>query len=129
MEIARIVGFALVAALLSAILRPDKPVFSMLIGIAAGAVIILRLFEYLAAVLQLLTEMALQANIPFLYLNTLLKVLGIAYLAEFGARVCEDAGEGAIAAKVEFAGKLLILVLAVPLLEAVLGTILGFIPK
>ncbi len=128
MEIARIVGFALVAAVLSAMLRPDKPAFSMFIGVAAGAVIFLRLLDYLAAVLQVLTEMALQANIPLIYLNTLLRVLGIAYIAEFGARVCEDAGEGAVAAKVEFAGKLLILVLAVPLLEAVLSTVLGLIP-
>ncbi|MBT9172787.1 MAG: hypothetical protein DDT21_01173 [Syntrophomonadaceae bacterium] len=128
MEIARIVGFALVAAVLSVILRPDKPVFSMFLGVAAGTVIFLSLLDYLAAVLQLLTEMALRADIPHIYLSTLLKVLGVAYLAEFGARVCEDAGEGVIAAKVEFAGKLLILIMAVPLLEAVLATILGFIP-
>ncbi|MCL5982749.1 MAG: stage III sporulation protein AD [Firmicutes bacterium] len=128
MEIARIVGFALIAAVLSALLREQKPVFSMLIGATAGVIIFLRLLDYLAAVLQVLTEMVLQANISLVYLNILLKVMGIAYLAEFGARVCEDAGEGVIAAKVEFAGKLLILFLAVPLLKAVLETILQFIP-
>ena len=128
MEIARIVGFALIAAVLSALLRDRKPVFSMLIGATAGVIIFLRLLDYLAAVLQVLTEMVLQANISLVYLNTLLKVMGIAYLAEFGSRVCEDAGEGVIAAKVEFAGKLLILFLAVPLLKAVLETILQFIP-
>ena len=62
------------------------------------------------------------------YLNTLLKIMGIAYLAEFGSQICRDAGEGVIAGKVEFAGKLLILVMALPLLAAVLETILNFVP-
>lgn len=128
MEIVQIVAFALIAAFLSMVTRAEKPIFSMLIATAAGVIIFLRMAGYLAAVLQYLVDMTLEANISLIYLNTLLKIIGIAYIAEFGAQVCRDAGEGVIAAKVEFAAKILMLVMALPLLGAVLETILNFIP-
>ena len=108
--------------------REEKPIFSMLIATVAGVIIFLRVMGYLASVLQYLMDMTLQANISLIYLNTLLKIIGIAYIAEFGAQVCRDAGEGVIASKVEFAAKILMLVMALPLLAAVLETILKFIP-
>lgn len=128
MEMIQVVAFALVAAFLAAVLRERKPVFSMMIATVAGVIIFLRVAIYLATVLEFLTEMTIRANISLIYLNTLLKIIGIAYIAEFGSQVCRDAGEGVIAGKVEFAGKILILMMALPLLAAVLETILKFIP-
>ncbi len=128
MEIVQIVAFALVATVLVVVLKEHRPVLAMQLSIVVGVVIFLRLFRYLSLVLQLLTDMTLQASISLVYLNTLLKIIGIAYIADFGAQVCRDAGEGATAGKVEFAGKLFILVMAFPLISAVLDTILRFIP-
>jgi stage III sporulation protein AD len=128
LEIAQIVVFALIAAFMAVILREHKPIFSMMIATVAGVAIFLRLVHYLDMVLQVLTDMTLQANISLIYLSILLKIIGIAYIAEFGAQVCRDAGEKTIGGNVEFAGKLLILVMALPLLTAVLETILRFIP-
>lgn len=124
----QIVAFALIAAFLAVILRERKPVFSMMIATVAGVLIFLRVAGYLSSILTFLADMTLRANISLIYLNTLLKIIGIAYIAEFGAQICRDAGEGVIAGKVEFAGKLLIMVMALPLLAAVLETILKFIP-
>jgi stage III sporulation protein AD len=127
-EIVQIVAFALIATVLVVVLKEHSPVLAVQLSIVVGVVIFLRLIRYLSLVLQLLTDMTLQANISLVYLNTLLKIIGIAYIAEFGAQVCRDAGEGATAGKVEFAGKLIILVIAIPLVSAVLETILRFIP-
>jgi stage III sporulation protein AD len=74
-----------------------------------------------------LQQLAIKANIDFVYLNTILKILGIAYLASFCSEICRDAGEGVIASRVEFAGKILILVLGIPILMAVLQSILKII--
>jgi stage III sporulation protein AD len=128
LEIIQIVALALMATFFAVLLREQEPVYAMFVAIVAGVIIFLRLMGYLAAVIQFLAEITLQANISMVYLNTLLKIMGIAYLAEFGSQVCRDAGEGVIAGKVEFAGKLLILVMALPLLAAVLETILNFVP-
>ncbi|HZK25851.1 MAG TPA: stage III sporulation protein AD [Oscillospiraceae bacterium] len=128
MEIIQIVAFALIATFMVVVVRETKPVYAMLIAVAAGVIIFLRVAVYLSTVLQMLLDMTLRANISLVYLNTLLKILGIAYLAEFGAQICRDAGESIIAGKVEFAGKMLILVMAMPLLVAVLETIIKFVP-
>jgi stage III sporulation protein AD len=127
-EIIRIVAFALVAAFLSMVLREHKPFYATMVAVVAGVLIFLRVVAYLSSLISYLLEITLQTSISLVYLNTLLKIIGIAYIAEFGSQICRDAGENVIAGKVEFAGKLLILVLAIPLLTAVLETILKFVP-
>ena len=74
--------------------------------------------------LQLLQQLAIKANIDFIYLNIVFKVLAIAYLSSFCSEICKDAGENSLAAKVEFSGKLLILILAIPIMKTVLQSIL-----
>lgn len=128
MDIIQIVSFALVATVLVVVLREHRPVLAMQLSIVVGVIIFLRLLNYLSAVFTALTDMTARAGVSMVYLNTLLKIIGIAYIAEFGAQVCRDAGEGSTAGKVEFAGKLFILVMALPLITAVLDTILKFIP-
>ena len=64
----------------------------------------------------------------YMYLQTILKIIGIAYIAEFGSQVCRDAGEGAVANKIEFAAKVLIMVMAVPIIALVLDTIVRLLP-
>lgn len=128
MEIFQIIGLALVAAALSVILRSQRPEIAMQIGIITGVVIFLLMVFKISAIVVLLQDLANKVNIDFIYLTTILKIIGISYITTFGAEVCRDAGEGSIASKVEFAGKILIMVLAIPILMAVLEIILKIIP-
>ncbi|MGQ9531261.1 MAG: stage III sporulation protein AD [Desulfotomaculales bacterium] len=128
MEIVQIVGLALVAAVLVVVLRPLRPELALLLSVAAGVVLFLLVVDKVAAVVGVMQELAGRAGVNALYLGLILKIVGIAYIAEFGAQVCRDAGEGALAAKVELAGKVLVLVLAVPVLVAVLDTLLALLP-
>jgi len=61
-------------------------------------------------------------------LTTILKIVGIAYIGDFGAQVCRDAGESAIASKVEFAAKVLVLIVALPIVVGLLETITRLLP-
>jgi stage III sporulation protein AD len=128
LEIVQIVGLALVAAVLVVVLRPLRPELALLLSVAAGVVLFLLVVDKVAAVVGVMRELAGRAGVNALYLGLILKIVGIAYIAEFGAQVCRDAGEGALAAKVELAGKVLVLVLAVPVLVAVLDTLLALLP-
>ena len=76
----------------------------------------------------MITETAVGAGINLVYLQTLLRVIGIAYLAEFGAQVCRDAGEGSIASRIELAAKVIILVMAVPIVVEIMESILLLLP-
>lgn len=129
MEIFQIVGLALIATVLSVMLKGQKPEIALQISIAAGAIIFILMVFRISTVIFLLQELAKKINIDFIYLTTVLKIIGIAYITTFGAEVCRDAGESAIASKIEFAGKILIMVLAIPILMAVLDIMLRIMPQ
>ena len=123
MDIVQIVAFGLIGTILVALLKQQRPELALQLSIILGVVIFGVIIGKIAAVVDLLKELANKANLNVMYLGTIFKIIGIAYIAEFGAQVCRDAGEGAIAAKLEFAGKVLIMVLAIPIIIMIVETI------
>lgn len=128
MEILQIVGFSLLTAVLILLLKEEWPSLALLLGMAAGVLIFLFLVDYIRMVVILLEELVAEAGINLLYLDTIIKVVGIAYLAQFGSQICQDAGVGVLAAKIEFAGKILIIILAMPLMMAILEMVISLLP-
>ncbi|WP_235822232.1 stage III sporulation protein AD [Gottfriedia luciferensis] len=130
MEIIQIVGIGLCATFLILLLNQFKmDKFNLAITVFISCVLFLFLLDKVQFLLDEIQKLANQANIKNVYVETLLKIIGIAYIAEFGAQITKDAGQGAIASKIELGGKVLILVLAVPILTALIETILSFLPK
>lgn len=94
-----------------------------------GCVIFLYLMDQIYTIISMIEKIATSAGVNMKYVETILKIIGIAYIAEFGAQLTKDAGQGAIASKIELGGKILILVMAVPILTVIIETILGMIPS
>lgn len=129
MEIFQIVGLALTATLIIILVRQARDgETALLVSLVVGAVIFLLLLDRIGTVVKVLGDLSERAGINQFYLNTVLKIIGIAYVAEFGGQICRDAGENAIASKVELAAKVLIMVLAIPIIVAVLESILRLLP-
>ncbi|WP_138415851.1 stage III sporulation protein AD [Aquibacillus sediminis] len=128
MEIINIASLGIVASLLVLVLKEQKPSFSFFIILLTGISIFLFVIQHISEVFRLIQYLGEQANINGMYMETILQIIGIAYIAEFAAHITRDAGLSSVAAKIELAGKVLILVLAVPILTAVIETIIGFIP-
>ncbi|HOB28339.1 MAG: stage III sporulation protein AD [Dethiobacteria bacterium] len=129
MEIVQVVGLGLVAALLVLILREYQPEMAMQVSLVTGVIIMFLVLNQIIGAVNVITETAVAAGINLVYLQTLLRVIGIAYLAEFGAQLCRDAGEGSIASRVELAAKVIILVMAVPVIVEIMESVLGMIPQ
>ncbi|WP_072177846.1 stage III sporulation protein AD [Bacillus amyloliquefaciens] len=129
MEIVQIVGLGLIATFLSLIVKEQKPTFAFMIVVFSGCMIFLYLIDQIYDIIRMIEKIAVNANVNMVYVETILKIIGIAYIAEFGAQLTKDAGQGAIASKIELAGKILILVMAVPILTVIIETILGLIPS
>ncbi|HHW74576.1 MAG TPA: stage III sporulation protein AD [Firmicutes bacterium] len=127
--IVQVVGLGLIAALLALILKEYRPELAMQISLAAGTIIMLLVLNRIVTAVNVITETAVAAGINLVYLQTLLRVIGIAYLAEFGSQLCRDAGEGSIATRVELAAKVIILVMAVPVIVEIMKSVLGMIPR
>jgi stage III sporulation protein AD len=77
----------------------------------------------------MIEKIAINAKVNIVYVETILKIIGIAYIAEFAAQITKDAGQGAIAAKIEMGGKILILAMAIPILTVLIETIIQMIPS
>lgn len=77
----------------------------------------------------MIERIAINANVNTIYVETILKIIGIAYLVEFASQITKDAGQGSIASKIEMAGKLIILAMAVPIVTVLIEMILKMIPS
>ncbi|MFC7370441.1 stage III sporulation protein AD [Fictibacillus iocasae] len=128
MEIIQIVGFGFIATFLAIVLKEQKANFAFLITLAAGAILFIFLSEKIGEILSMLQKLADNAGLNMIYVGTILKIIGIAYIAEFGSHIIRDAGQSAIAQKVELAGKVLILVLAIPIMTVIIETVIAMIP-
>ena len=102
--------------------------FAFLIAAATGVVIFMLLIGKIGAVIEVLKRLAENSGMESIYLKTVLKIIGIAYIAEFGAQIVRDAGQESIASKIELAGKVLILVLAIPIISIIIETVMKLMP-
>ncbi|WP_340085084.1 stage III sporulation protein AD [Siminovitchia sp. FSL H7-0308] len=123
----QIAGLALIATFLALIIKEQKPTFAFLLILFTGCSIFLYLADQIYNIIMLIEHLAASANVNTVYVKTILKIIGIAYLAEFAAHISKDAGMGAMAAKVELAGKILILAMAVPILTVLIDTVINLL--
>ncbi|GFN35451.1 stage III sporulation protein AD [Tepidimicrobium xylanilyticum] len=129
MEILQIVGIGIVSTILAVVVRRSiGSEFAIFISLATGILIFFMIMDKLAYVVDTLNQLIKSTNIQITYFSVILKIIGIAYIVEFGAQISRDAGEDAIASKIEMAGKMLIMVLAIPIMLALLELIIKMLP-
>ncbi|WP_159882220.1 stage III sporulation protein AD [Paenibacillus puerhi] len=128
MEIIQVVGLGLLTAVLVLVIKEQKPMFAFLLTTFTGIVIFLFLIGKISSVIHMLEDLAAKADINVIFLKTILKIIGIAYIAEFGAQVVRDAGQESVAAKIELAGKVLIMVMAIPIISVIIETVIKLLP-
>lgn len=119
-----VLGFGLTAAILLIIVRKERPELAILLSLAASVLILVGLLKNITQILTVFETLAAKAQINYGYLKMVVKIVGLAYLAGFGAQICKDAGENSMAAKIELAGKIFILSLGLPIMLGLLEMII-----
>ncbi len=127
MNVTQIIGFALVSVFIIILLKQYKPEYALQASILSGAIILFFALGKLSSIVNLLDSLIDNIGISKEFFKILLKITGIAYLIEFASTACKDAGETAIASKVELAGKLLIVTISIPIISTLLETITSVI--
>ena len=125
-EFVKIIVLIIIAALLSLTLKAHRPEYSFLLILCVTATITITLLYKIYPTVNTLTNIFKKSGVTVGYFLTALKALGISYITSFAADSCRDAGQGALAAKAEFAGKCAIFVLTVPLIMNILEKALEF---
>ncbi|MGN0026901.1 MAG: stage III sporulation protein AD [Clostridium sp.] len=124
MEILKIVSFALAALFIFLLFKDKRSDIAVLVSLLAGVILFISILTSVTDIINFIKEISSRANIDIVYIGVVLKILAISYLATFCSEICKDAGAASIASKVEFSAKILILTLAIPILMAVLQSIL-----
>ncbi len=121
--VAKLTGIAFAGAVSAVFLREKSPQFSMMITLVTAIVIFSLIFGELTSIIKTLTDYMDAAGLESDSVATILRILGIGIGAEYFCNVIADAGENAIAKKMEFAAKVLILMLLLPLIGKVVDTV------
>lgn len=122
--VARIVGGALICVVLLVFLRDKYPALAVQLMMGFVVTVFILLVPVLNSVVSVFVDLGRRGEVSTAYLDTVLRVVGVAYVASFGAQLCKDAKEEALAATVELAGKVIIALLALPVLLAILDGLL-----
>lgn len=128
MDILQIVSLGLAVTVLVLILKEQKPIFAFLLVTITGIAIFLFLLGKISAVIRVLEQLADRSGVNHVFFVTILKIIGVAYIAEFGAQIVRDAGQDSIASKIELTGKILIMVMAIPIVSVIIDTVLKLMP-
>ncbi len=118
-----LVGMGLVAAVLAVTMRADAPAFATLLSVGAGVLILAGVVAGAAPVFEQVRAIFQSAGLPGAYLQILFRALGICFVTQIACDACADAGERAIGAKVELAGKVAVMVVSLPLFSQVMSIV------
>lgn len=127
MAIFQLVGIAFVTAVAALILRETKPELAFAVTIAGSIILLLFVFELFKDSISIFGEIANVTGINSSLVKILLKMVGIGYLVEFSAGILTDFGQTSLADKLTFCGKILILILAIPIIENILELIVSLL--
>lgn len=127
MEVLKIVGIGIFSVVIIIILKEQKPEMALLLSIATGVLIMLFVIYKISDVASILNNLISKSGVNRDFIYIIIKVVGIAYIVEFGKNICMDAGQSSIATKIEMAGKVIIVVLTLPLISSLVNVLTGLV--
>lgn len=128
MDIIKIIGIAFIAVIIIVILKQYRPEFAIYASIIAGVLILTLASGTLSGIIDMINSISSKTNINSDFLVILIKITGIAILTEFAVSICKDSGESAIASKVDIGGKIIIISMSIPIINALMDTVVKILP-
>ncbi len=127
-DISKIIGIGLIGLIIIVILKQYKPELAIYVSIIAGVLILVFAIEKLTGIINLMQSISNKTNINSSFLKILLKITGITFITEFAVSICSDAGEKAIASKIEIGSKVVIITMSIPIITSLLELVLEILP-
>ena len=128
-EFIKIIGIGLISLISIIIIKQYRPEFAVYISLIGGALILYLVMDKLTPIINLLIDISNKSGINNNFLALLIKITGIALLAEFAISICKDAGENSIASKVEMGSKVIIISMSIPIISNLLEIIIKILPN
>lgn len=126
--IIKIVAIGLVTCLATLIVKPVRNDFAIFIAIAGGLVITFLVLDYLTDIFDVFKNIISSTGLSSNLYKLLIKIIAIGYLIEFAVSICSDTGNSSLGDKVLLGGKIVIMVMALPIITNILQIIIGLLP-
>ncbi|MEG0692612.1 MAG: SpoIIIAC/SpoIIIAD family protein [Oscillospiraceae bacterium] len=117
MNIFSIIGIAIISTAICILLKEYKPEYAMVVSLACGIVLFSMIIVSLLPAFKTMSDLMQKAQINTTYTKAIIKTLGVCYVTQLASDSCKDAGQSAIASKVELSGKVFIVIISLPLFE------------
>ena len=127
MGIVQIAVVGVMGALLAVQFKNGKSEYGIFISVVLSVFVFFCILGRVEVILSVIRKISQTIGIKSSFVNLLLKMLGVAYVAEFASSICKDAGYQTIASQIEIFSKITILALSMPVLQALLETIQLFL--
>ena len=127
-EVIKIIGIGMISLIIIIIIKQYRPEFAVYISIIAGILILAISLQKMGEIVSLIKTISDKAGINGEFLKIILKITGIAILAEFAVSICKDSGESAIASKIEMGSKVIIISMSIPIISSLLELMLNILP-
>ena len=127
MDIFAIAGLAVTGAALAVLIKQYKKEYALMLGLCVGVLIFAYVILKALPVINFMHNLMQSSGVSSDYAKILMKSLGVCYLAQLASDSCRDAGETALASKVELAGKISVVLFALPMLQNLATIALGMI--
>lgn len=125
----KIIGIAFVTCIAYIVVKPIRSDFAILISIIGGIIVLFFILSYFSTIFDAFNTIFKVSGVkPSLY-STIFKIIGIGYLTEFTAGICSDTGNNSLGDKVLLGGKIVIMVMALPIVTSILDIVMELLPK
>ncbi len=124
----KIIGLAFVIVVAVMVVKQTKPEMAILVGVAGSIIFFFYIIDLLEQAFGVFTYILDSTGLNSELFVVLLKIIGVGYLTEFSANICNDSGNSAVASKILLAGKLVIFVLAIPIIKSLIDIIVSIMP-
>lgn len=127
-NIVAVAVISVVTALLCLLLKSVKPELALATAVTASVVLLLYLLTCFSPITTLISSLMVKTSVPTDFVRAIFRALGICLITSFASESCTDAGQTALAAKVELAGKLAVVIVCIPMLTEVIALIAKILP-
>ena len=127
MSIVQAGALGVIGALLAVQFKNGKTEYGIYMSVGISIFIFFSIVGRLEEIIDTIKKISGHISMDTSYISTLIKMLGVTYIAEFASGICRDTGYQTIASQIEIFGKLTILVMSLPILLALLQTIQEFL--
>lgn len=124
----KIIGIALITVVATLIVKPVRPDFAVFISVVGGVIILFMLAGYLTDIFEVFNQIFNFTNVNSSLYKIIFKIIGVGYLVEFTASLCSDTGNNSLGDKVLLGGKIIILVMALPIVTSILEIVMELLP-